>query len=107
MCVCRPGREEPSSFTILFLDEIHILAVATAPVTMLPFVFGAIEYLLLWWNYFLPKRMTVPKQHPPPWPLMPDGRMYCPLDDFVLEREDGSLLALTRGQRIEIGRTVR
>ena len=44
----------------------------------------------------------IPKQHPPPWPSMPDGRMYCPSDDFVMQRDDGSLLALTRGHRIEI-----
>ena len=43
----------------------------------------------------------IPKRAPP-MPNMIDGRMYCPLDDFVIRREDGSILALTRGHRIEI-----
>jgi hypothetical protein len=29
--------------------------------------------------------------------------MYCPLPDFVSRLSDGSILALTRGHRIEIG----
>ncbi len=45
----------------------------------------------------------LPKQSPPPPPSHSDGRMYCPLDDFVARLEDGSILALTRGHRIEIG----
>lgn len=44
----------------------------------------------------------VPKQSPPPPPSQFDGRMYCPADDFVARLDDGSLLALTRGHRIEI-----
>jgi hypothetical protein len=44
----------------------------------------------------------VEKQIPPPPPSRPDGRMYCPLDDHVLRRTDGSILALTRAHRIEI-----
>jgi hypothetical protein len=44
----------------------------------------------------------IPKQVPPPPPGAADQRMYCPLDDFVLRREDGSMLALTRGHRLEI-----
>jgi hypothetical protein len=42
------------------------------------------------------------KKSPPPPPSSSDGRMYCPMDDFVSYREDGSILALTRGHRIEI-----
>ena len=45
----------------------------------------------------------LPKQSPPPPPSEFDGRMYCPSEDFVARLEDGSLLALTRGHRIEIG----
>lgn len=44
----------------------------------------------------------VEKQDPPPSPSMPDGRMYGPLEDHILRRADGSILALTRGHRIEI-----
>jgi hypothetical protein len=44
----------------------------------------------------------IPKQSPPPWPSHPDGRMYCPLDDFIERRDDGSIFAMTRGHRIEI-----
>lgn len=47
----------------------------------------------------------LPKRSPPPAPSQFDGRMYCPSDDFVARLEDGSLLALTRGHRIEIGAT--
>jgi hypothetical protein len=42
------------------------------------------------------------KKSPPPPPNMPDGRMYCPTEDHTLRRSDGSILALTRGHRIEI-----
>jgi hypothetical protein len=31
-----------------------------------------------------------------------DGRMYCPMEDFISRGDDGSILALTRGHRIEI-----
>lgn len=44
----------------------------------------------------------VPKQTPPPWPSLPDGRMYCPSDDFIRRNPDGSWLAMARGHRIEI-----
>src|SRR5690242_8923797 len=44
----------------------------------------------------------VTKQVLPPPPSTSDGRMYCPQDDFVWHRPDGSILALTRGHRIEI-----
>ena len=44
----------------------------------------------------------IPKKSPPPPPSSSDGRMYCPLDDFVLPMTDGGILALTRGHRIEI-----
>ena len=37
-----------------------------------------------------------------PRPSMDDGRMYRPLEDHVARRADGSILALTRGHRIEI-----
>jgi hypothetical protein len=43
----------------------------------------------------------IPKKSPPPSPLSSDGRMYCPLDDFVLRDADGGILAFTRGHRIE------
>ncbi|MCI0683167.1 MAG: hypothetical protein L0Y71_13785 [Gemmataceae bacterium] len=42
------------------------------------------------------------KKSPPPAPSEFDGRMYCPLDDFVAQLDDGGILALTRGHRIEI-----
>jgi hypothetical protein len=29
--------------------------------------------------------------------------MYPPLEDFIERRDDGSILAITRGHRIEIG----
>jgi hypothetical protein len=45
----------------------------------------------------------VVKKAPPPPPGMPDGRMYCPSEDHILRRPDGSILALTRGHRVEIG----
>ena len=44
----------------------------------------------------------ISKKSPPPPPGAADGRMYCPLDDHVLKRADGSIVALTRGHRIEI-----
>jgi len=44
----------------------------------------------------------VAKQSPPPPPDVFDGRMYCPGEDHILRRADGSILALTRGHRIEI-----
>src|SRR5947208_1523106 len=45
----------------------------------------------------------VSKQTTPPSPSASDGRMYSPLEDHVERREDGSILAMTRGHRIEIG----
>ena len=44
----------------------------------------------------------IDKQTPPPSPTSFDGRMYCPMADFVERLEDGGILALTRGHRIEI-----
>jgi hypothetical protein len=44
----------------------------------------------------------IPKKSPPPTPLSSDGRMYCPLSDFASRGDDGGILALTRGHRIEI-----
>ena len=44
----------------------------------------------------------VAQQEPSPSPVRFDGRMYCPEEDFVLRNPDGSLVALTRGHRIEI-----
>ena len=45
----------------------------------------------------------IPKQSPPPSPLTSGSRMYPPLEDFIERRDDGSILAITRGHRIEIG----
>jgi hypothetical protein len=44
----------------------------------------------------------IKKQIPTPPPSSPDGRMYCPLDDNILRRPDGSILAKTRGHTITI-----
>jgi len=44
----------------------------------------------------------VVKQSPPPFRVS-DGRMYCPSEDHVVRRPDGSILAMARGHRIEIG----
>ena len=44
----------------------------------------------------------IPKLIPIPPLASLDGRMYCPVDDHILSRADGSLLAMTRGHRIEI-----
>ena len=44
----------------------------------------------------------LPRQNPSPGPARFDGRMYCPEEDFVVRNSDGSLVALTRGHRIEI-----
>ena len=44
----------------------------------------------------------ITKQNPVPPLSLPDGRMYCPTEDHILRRSDGSLMALTRGHRIEI-----
>ena len=44
----------------------------------------------------------ITKQTPPPTPSMSDGRMYCPVEDHILKNVDGSILALTRGHRIEV-----
>lgn len=44
----------------------------------------------------------VPKFASIPAPSMDDGRMYRPLKDHVARSADGSILALTRGHRIEI-----
>jgi hypothetical protein len=46
----------------------------------------------------------VPKKNPPPPPGQSDGRMYPPLDDFVIRNPDGSISATTRGHQIEIGK---
>ncbi len=43
----------------------------------------------------------VAKKSPPPALSDNDGRMYCPLADFTTVLEDSSILALTRGHRIE------
>jgi hypothetical protein len=45
----------------------------------------------------------IPKKSPPPLPSESDGRMYCPMADYVSRLSDGGILALTRGHRIEIG----
>jgi hypothetical protein len=45
----------------------------------------------------------VVKKDPPPPPNMSDGRMYPPLDDFVVRHPDGRITATTRGYKIEIG----
>jgi Domain of unknown function (DUF4157) len=45
----------------------------------------------------------VVKKDPPPPPNMSDGRMYPPLDDFVVRHPDGRITATTRGHKIEIG----
>jgi hypothetical protein len=45
----------------------------------------------------------MPKKTPPPLPTESDGRMYCPLEDYIARSSDGSIVALTRGHRIEIG----
>lgn len=37
-----------------------------------------------------------------PGPWIDDGRMYRPLEDHVARQSDGSILALTRGHRIEV-----
>jgi hypothetical protein len=42
------------------------------------------------------------RQQSSPQPPAFDGRMYCPLEDFLLRHDDGSIVALTRGHRIEI-----
>lgn len=44
----------------------------------------------------------LPRQNPSPGPARFDGRMYCPEEDFVVRNSDGSLIALTRGHRIEM-----
>jgi hypothetical protein len=42
---------------------------------------------------------------PTPPPLsMSDGRMYRLFDDHVMRRKDGTILAMTRGQIVEISR---
>jgi hypothetical protein len=43
----------------------------------------------------------IPKKSPPPPPFDSDGRMYCPMADFAVRCDDGSIVALTRGHRIE------
>jgi len=45
----------------------------------------------------------IPKKDPPPPPNQSDGRMYPPLDDFVVRNPDGSISARTRGHRIHCG----
>lgn len=44
----------------------------------------------------------IPKKSPPPPPTSSDGRMYCPMADFVLRLDGGAIVALTRAHRIEI-----
>ncbi|HWY88455.1 MAG TPA: hypothetical protein VNX28_17215 [Gemmataceae bacterium] len=44
----------------------------------------------------------MPKKSPPPPPSSSDGRMYGPMPDFVSRLDDGGILAVTRGHRIEI-----
>jgi hypothetical protein len=44
----------------------------------------------------------IERQAPPPPPSMFSGRMYPPMDDHIDRRDDGTILALTRGHRIEI-----
>ena len=46
----------------------------------------------------------IEKKSPAPISSYFDGRMYCPMDDFIDRREDGSVLAMTRGHRIDIGK---
>jgi hypothetical protein len=45
----------------------------------------------------------VPKRSPPPPPGENDGRMYPPLSDNITRQADGSIIARTRGHRINIG----
>ena len=44
----------------------------------------------------------VPQPAKSPAPSEGDGRMYRPLEDHIVRHRDGSILALTRGHRIEI-----
>jgi hypothetical protein len=44
----------------------------------------------------------IPAQSPPPDLSNRDGRMYPPLVDHTMVLEDGGILAMTRGHRIEI-----
>lgn len=44
----------------------------------------------------------IPKKSPPPPPSVNDGRMYPPLDDFIIRHPDGRITARTRRHRIEI-----
>ena len=44
----------------------------------------------------------VVKQSPAPFRVS-DGRMYCPSEDHIVRQPDGSILAMTRGHRIDIG----
>ena len=44
----------------------------------------------------------IEKKSPSPPPNNPDGRMYCPQEDHIIRHSDGSILALTRGPRLEI-----
>ena len=45
----------------------------------------------------------VPRSASTPALSQSDGRMYGPLEDHVVRRANGSILALTRGHRIEVG----
>jgi hypothetical protein len=45
---------------------------------------------------------VVKKATPPPLGTS-DGRMYCPVEDHIIRGSDGSILAITRGHRVEIG----
>ncbi len=44
----------------------------------------------------------VPMPAVTPHPSVVDGRMYRPLEDYVLRQQNGDILAMTRGHRIEI-----
>ena len=46
----------------------------------------------------------VAKAEPPPPPGKSDGRMYCPLKDFVTRQSNGNLLAESKSHRLRFGR---
>jgi hypothetical protein len=45
----------------------------------------------------------IPRSDPPPPPGQTDGRMYPPLDDFVIREPDGRITARTRSHKIDLG----
>ena len=45
----------------------------------------------------------IPKKDPPPLPIMPDGRMYPPLEDRITRHADGSIMAESRRHDILLG----